>query len=193
MKSDYQIDAIDKNDCVALLRDHHYLSKISKGFKSKFNYGLVHGDQVVGVCIFTGFPVPELSVGMLGIDRDDQDGLFELSRLVLDPDHQAQEHNLASWFVARCIRQLRKETNVRVILSYADDDFHQGTVYHALGFDYYGMTAAKKDFWVRMPDGSFTKQSRGKTKGVDGEWRPRSRKHRFVKVYDNTLTVKWEN
>jgi len=193
MKADYQIDAIDKNDCVTLLRDHHYLSKISKGFKSKFNYGLMHDDQVVGVCIFTGFPVPELSVGMLGIDRDDQDGLFELSRLVLDPDHQAQEHNLASWFVARCIRRLRKETNVRVILSYADDDFHQGTVYRALGFDYYGMTAAKKDFWVRMPDGSFTKQSRGKTKGVDGEWRPRSRKHRFVKVYDNTLKVKWEN
>jgi len=191
MKSDYKISSVSKDDCVQLLTEHHYLSKISKGFKSKFNYGLLFNDQIVGVCIFTGFPVPELSVGMLGIERDDQDGLFELSRLVLDPYHQNREHNLAGWFVSRAIKRLRRDTDVRVILSYADDDFHAGTVYRALGFDYYGMTKPKKDFWVKQPDGSFVKQSRGKTKGVDGEWRHRSRKHRFVKIFDNNLTMRW--
>jgi len=29
-------------------------------------------------------------------------------------------------------------------------------------------------------------------KGLSGEWRPRSRKHRFVMVFDKTLNVKWE-
>lgn len=149
-------------------------------------------DNLVGVCIFTGFPVPELAKGMLGLDRCDQKGLFELSRLVIHPLIQTAEHNLASWFVSRAIRQFRKDTDVRVILSYADADFHKGTVYSACNFDYYGLTETKKDFWIRQQDGSFVKHSRGSVKGLDGEWRNRSRKHRYVMVFDKTLKVMWE-
>jgi len=28
-------------------------------------------------------------------------------------------------------------------------------------------------------------------KGLDGEWRDRSQKHRFLKVYDKELNIKW--
>lgn len=191
-KENYSVKLVSKSECKDILKKYHYLSKISKGFKSGYNYGLFLEGEIVGVCIFTGFPVPELCKGMLGLSRDDQDGLFELSRLVLDPEVQKIEHNLASYFVARCIRKLRKETNVRVILSYADNDFHSGTVYKALGFDYYGLTAAKKDFYTKEKDGSFKKLSRGSTKDKEGEWRPRSRKHRFVKVFDNSLNILWK-
>jgi hypothetical protein len=171
---------------------YHYLKDISKGFKSGFNYGLVKDGVCVGVIIFTGFPVPELSKGMLGLPRNDQDGLFELSRLCLRPEVQQSEHNLASWFVSRAIRALRKDTPVRVILSYADADFHQGTVYSACNFGYYGLTEEKKDFWIFQPDGSFIKHSRGPTKHLQGEWRPRSRKRRFVLVFDKNLSVLWD-
>lgn len=174
-----------------ILLEHHYLKDISKGFKSGFNYGLVKDGKCVGVVIFTGFPVPELAKGMLGLARDDQNGLFELSRLCLIPEVQQQEHNLASWFVSRAIRALRKETSVRVVLSYADADFHQGTVYLACNFNYYGMTETKKDFWVEQQDGSFVKHSRGPVKHLRGEWRARSRKHRFVLVFDKNLSVLW--
>jgi hypothetical protein len=148
-------------------------------------------DKIVGVVIFTGFPVPELSKGMLGLDRSDQVGLFELSRLCLEPSIQMKEHNLSSWFLARCIKQLRKTTNVRVILSYADSDFHKGTIYRASNFTYYGLSDPKKDFWVKQEDGSFKKHSRGKIKGLDGEWRKRSQKHRYLLVFDKTLNIKW--
>ena len=80
---------------------------------------------------------------------------------------------------------------MRAILTYADTDYHKGFIYQALNFKYYGQTAPKKDFWVEQADGSFKKQSRGKTSGVKGEWRPRSRKHRYVLVYDKSLKVKW--
>ena len=191
MKSDYKINGITKKECAPILENHHYLTGISKGFKSGVNYGLIHNGKVVGVCIFTGFPVPELVKGCFGLNRDDQVGMFELSRLCLDPRHQESEHNLASWFVARCIKKLRASYSVRAILSYADSNYHEGVVYKALGFDYYGMTAAKKDFYIKTPNG-FVKHSRGKTKGVDGEWRPRTRKHRFLKVFDDKLSVKWK-
>lgn len=105
---------------------------------------------------------------------------------------QGVEHNLASWFVARSIRQLKRDVKVRVILSYADADHHSGTIYRACNFGYYGMSSPRKDFWILQKDGGFIKHSRGKTKGVEGEWRPRSRKHRFVILYDRSLTMLWE-
>ena len=190
-KKEYSVRIVKKHECVSLLQEHHYLTGISKGFKSGFNVGLFKEDDLVGVCIFTGFPVPELVVGLFGLSRDSQEGMWELSRLVLAPDVQALEHNLASWFVAKSIKRLRKSCDVRAILSYADEGYHKGTVYRALGFDYYGLSAQKKDFWVKTKEGVFKKMSRGKTKGVDGEWRLRTRKHRFLKVYDKTLNPLW--
>ena len=175
---------IQKKDCVSLLMQHHYLSKESKGFKSGVNVGLFHRNELVGICIFTGLPVPELAVGMFGLDRKDQLGLFELSRLCLRPDVQELEHNLASWFVSRAIRFLRKLEKCRAILSYADTRHHQGVIYKACNFSYCGLTAKKKDWHVNG-----IKEGRGKT-GV-GEWLDRPQKHRFVMVFDKNLHLKW--
>ena len=146
----------------------------------------------MGVCIFTGFPVPELVKGMFGLSRTEQRGFYELSRLCLIPEVQSNEHNLASWFVSRSIKYLRDNYYVRAILSYADNDFHNGTVYKALNFTYCGLTDEKSDFWIKQSDASFIKHSRGKTKGVDGVWRKRSRKHRFVMVFDKSLELRWK-
>ena len=192
MKQGYKIKRVSKLDASDILKKYHYLFKISRGFKSGFNYGLFNDEKLVGVCIFTGFPVPELAKGLFGLDRNQQKGLFELSRLCLEPKTQEGEHNITSWFVSRCIKQLKKDTEVRAILSYADDDFHKGTIYQACNFKYYGLTTPKKDFWIKTKDG-YKKHSRGSVKGIDGEWRPRSRKHRYLLVFDNSLKVKWIN
>lgn len=193
MKSEYEIVDITKSECKTILDPFHYLSKISKSFKTKVNYGLIHtpSQKLVGVCIFTGFPVPELLKGMYGLPRTEQEGFFELSRLCLHPEIQATEHNLASWFVSRSIKRLKRSTYVRAILSYADADFHSGTVYAASNFTYYGLSDAKCDFWIKQEDGTFVKHSRGKIKGLPGEWRPRSRKHRFVLTFDKSLCILW--
>lgn len=188
-KTDYTIELITKKEAATILTPYHYLTNISKSFKSGYNFGCFYNGNLVGVAIFTGFPVFELAKGMLG--TTDQDGLFELSRLCLEPTIQAQEHNLASWFLSRCIKKLRELTNVRVILSYADEGFHNGTTYAASNFTYYGLTKEKKDFFFKNSDGTFTKHSRGKVKGRDGEWRPRNRKHRFAMIFDKSLTVNW--
>lgn len=191
-KKDFTIKQVSKQEAGTILLKYHYLKDVSKGFKSGYNYGIFKNDILLGVIIFTGFPVPELAKGMLGLERNEQQGLFELSRLCLEPEIQKDEHNLASWFVARAIKQLRKDTEVKVILSYADSDYHNGTVYKACNFKYYGLSAPKKDFWIEQPDGTFKKHSRGKTKGIKGEWRERSRKHRYLIVFDKKLNVRWE-
>jgi hypothetical protein len=188
-KGDFEIKEITAAQAAPLLGEHHYLSSISKGFKSGDNYGLfrVGETEVLGVCLFTNFPVPELVVGLFGLPREQQHGMVELSRLCVDPTVQKTEHNITSWFVSRCLRLLRKSREVRAVLSYADADYHSGTIYAACNFKYYGLSAAKNDFYTA--DG--VKLSRGKTKGLAGEWRPRSQKHRWLIIFDKTLTPKW--
>ena len=195
MKSDFCIQKISKKQAEEVLLKYHYLKDISKGFKSGYNYGLYKNNEfsplniggLLGVCIFTGLPVPEIAKGAFGLQRNEQQGLFELSRLCIHPDTQSGEHNITSWFVSRAIRQLRKDTEVKAIISYADSDFHNGTIYRACNFKYCGLTNPKKDFY--FADG--TKHSRGKIKGAEGEWKERSRKHRYVMMFDKNLKLLW--
>ena len=193
MKSDYHIDRVNKKESAELLLRFHYLKDISKTFKSGYNYGLYKNNDfcplnvggIQGVCIFTGLPVPEIAKGAFGLERDEQQGLFELSRLCIHPNTQQSEYNITSWFVSKAIRRLRKETNVRAIISYADSDHHSGTIYRACNFLYCGLSEPKRDFY--FADG--TKHSRGSVKGLEGEWKERSRKHRYVMIFDKKLNL----
>ena len=195
MKSDYTIDRVTKSEAAELLLRFHYLKDISKTFKSGYNYGLYKNNEfcplniggIQGVCIFTGLPVPEIAKGAFGLERHEQQGLFELSRLCIHPNTQQSEYNITSWFVSKAIRCLRKETNVRGIISYADSDHHTGTIYRACNFQYCGLSEPKKDFY--FADG--TKHSRGSVRGSEGEWRERSRKHRYVMIFDKKLDLLW--
>jgi hypothetical protein len=191
MKSDFYIDRVGKEEIKELLYTHHYLKDESKDFKSGFNYGLFRSSVsdilriggCLGTCIFTGLPVPEIAVGAFRLQRDQQEGLYELSRLCIHPDIQKEEYNITSWFVSRCIKRFRKDARVSCILSYADSNHHTGVIYRACNFGYYGLTDPKKDFYYA--DG--TKHSRGSTKGKEGEWRERSRKHRYLMIFDKDL------
>jgi len=195
VKSDYHIDRVTKSDAADLLLRFHYLKDISKTFKSGYNYGLYKNNEfcplniggIQGVCIFTGLPVPEIAKGAFGLERNEQQGLFELSRLCIHPNTQQEEYNITSWFVSRAIKRLRNETEVRAIISYADSDHHGGTIYRACNFRYCGLSDPKKDFY--FDDGS--KHSRGKIGDAEGEWRDRSRKHRYVMTFDKSLNLLW--
>ncbi len=186
----FQIKRITKAQCEEVLNRNHYLSKQGFSFRSGFNYGLYDGDNLIGVAVFHTISAWETAKGMFGLQDKEQNGFYELGRFTLE--ELDNKRNIASWFLARCIKRLRSETEVRALLTYADTDLHKGFIYQALNFKYYGLTAPKSDFWVLQGDGTYKKQSRGKTKGLDGEWRPRSRKHRYLHVYDKTLTVRWK-
>lgn len=193
-KSQYYIERVDKNTIKNLLYTHHYLKDESKDFRSGWNYGLFKKNEFsdfllvgdcLGACVFNNLTSPLFAKGAFGLD--DQSGLYELTRLCIDPNLQKEEHNITSWFLSRCIRQFKKDSDVKAILSYADNNHHKGTIYRACNFTYYGLTNKKTDFFEKMPDGSFSKVSRGRVKDREGEWRPRSQKHRFLMIFDKKL------
>ena len=177
------IRTITRAICSHFLQQYHYLG--SKGFRQSRIYGLYDNDELVGVCVFHGISAPETAVGAFGLNRNDQSLLYELGRLAIHPRLNGGNHT--SWFVSRCLRDMRKN-GARAVISYADSGAgHLGSIYRALNAFYCGTTAPKADFYVNG-----VKQERGKTRGVDGgEWKPRSVKHRYVWVYDRSLTLKW--
>ena len=185
-----KVEKIMRAECTEFLEKNHYLSKQGYSYRSSFIYGLLTEDgMLIGVAVFHTVSAWETAKGCFGLENKEQKGIWELGRFALDPEYNGR--NFGSWFLSRCIKLLRHDTNVRALISYADADYHSGYLYQATNFKYYGLTAPRKDFWVKQPDGSFKKQSRGKTKGVDGEWRPRSRKHRYLLTYDKSLKPKW--
>lgn len=189
--SKYDIKRVSRAECEQILSRNHYLSKQGFSFRSGRNYGLFLEDKLIGVAIFHTVSAWETVKGCFGLENKEQKGFWELGRLAIDSENNVK--NLTSWFASRCIKLLRAEENVRALISYADTEYHEGYIYQALNFKYYGLTAKKNDFWVKQKDDTYKKQSRGATKGVEGgEWRPRNRKHRYLMVFDPTLTVKWK-
>lgn len=210
----YQIKVATRADVEPLLLRYHYLTDQSQNFRSsKHCYVAMDGERIIAACVFTGFPVVELFKGIWGIANFrefDQSDFYELSRLCIVPDYQ-QTKGLASWFVSRCLKRLKRD-GARAVLSYADDDYHSGVVYAACNFDYYGLTAEKYNIWVPCsPEngGKFLPASRrpGRDethwKQMTRGWREhldnggikvlRGRKHRFLLVWDRTLpNVLWK-
>jgi hypothetical protein len=190
--SNYSVEIIPHKLADDFLKRHHYLAQQGNGFLSKENYGLFKiGGGLIGVITFSGISVVETLIGAFeNFDRQsNQDGFYELSRLAMDDERKVK--NLTSWFLSRAIKQLRKNNDVRALISYADSKYHHGYIYQATNFKYYGLSSQKSDFFYVDENGKEKQLWRGKTSDYVGEWRQRSRKHRYMLVYDKSLKVKW--
>lgn len=191
--SRYEIHHISHQLTDDFLKRHHYLAQQGNGFLAREQYGLFSKDnQFVGVIVFAGLSVVETIIGAFdGFDRhSSQEGFWELTRLSMDDE--IKEPNLTSWFVSHAIKLLRSERYVRAIISYADSKYHHGYIYQATNFKYYGLAPQKSDFFEKLLGGGTAQVWRGSVKGLEGEWIPRSRKHRYMLLYDKTLKVKWQ-
>ncbi len=190
LKKRFYIKRISRRSAKSLLDVYHYLHE-SGGFRSGINYGLfeVGSNLLIGVCVFHTVSAKGIAKGCFGVNAYKLDGFMELGRLCINP-HKF-EKNITSFFLSNSVYLLRKAVKVTALLTYADSDFHNGYVYQACNFKYYGLTAPKKDFFILQSDGSYKKLQRGKCRGLVGEWRDKSQKHRYLIVYDKSLQTLW--
>jgi len=165
-----------------LVSNYHYLG--SKRFIGQYCFGIVKDYQIIGAVVYSPLSVPNSALSAFGLPRGNYPDLLEMSRLVLEPSLNGK--NIGSSFIAYSLRQLKKKS-IKAVISYADSSRHVGAIYQAANFTYHGLSPQKNDFI--FPNGE--KLSRGKSKGFEGQWVPRSRKHRYVYLIDKTLDVKW--
>lgn len=168
-----RFEVVEPRTAAVAYRQWHYLK--DAGFLSQINFGAYFDGKLEGAISFGALSAPELKGYW---DRSSQAGWYEIKRLVLSP---ACPRNSESRFIGRTISLLRKRCAVKGIVTYADTGAgHSGIIYRATGFTYLGLTSPRTDFWVGDRN---VGAARGKIKGQIGEWRPRSRKHLFVKTF----------
>ena len=189
--SEYKVTKITRGACECFFAKHHYLSQQGNTFRSGYYFGLLHKDKLIAATVFNTMSSQITAKGCFDLATNDQQGFFEIGRFSIEPDYDTDD--LAAWFLKESARRFRSEHEVRALFAYADPAYETGEVYTDAGFTCYGLTAKRRDFYVKQDDGSFIKQNRGKTKDVKGEWRDRPQKLRFLLTYDEDLHTQWED
>ena len=164
MKNQYQVKQTSLDDAESLIKKEHYLRDIFGKYEEyvghKF-YGLFKENDLVGVVQFCCYELEkENSIRHFGFVSDTYEGCWEICRLAVKPQ---DEHNITSWFLSRAIKML----NPKFIITCADPRMHDGTIYAAINFDYYGLMRER----------------------VNGMWN--NEFHVFAKSYDDTIKCEW--
>jgi hypothetical protein len=136
---EYYVERIPFTDSVRkFLHQWHYADYHNVQHKETF--GLyrpgVFLPELVGVCVYTRPAGPSAAKKYY---PKDPDKCLELRRLCLI-DHTPK--NAESFFVSRTLKWLKKHTDWKYVISYADSEQgHRGTIYRAANFTYHGTTA----------------------------------------------------
>jgi hypothetical protein len=176
------VQRVKYREAYDLVANFHYLG--AKRFIGQYCFGLYIENELQGAVVYSPLSVPNSATSAFGLPRGHYPEFVEMSRLVLNPKLNGK--NFGSYLIARSLRELKK-SGIKAVISYADSSRHIGAVYQAANFGYYGLTPQKNDFF--FADG--TKLSRGKSKGFEGKWLPRSRKHRYLYLFDKSVEVIW--
>lgn len=115
----------------------HYSSNVN-GLRVSNVFGLFYDSNLIGAMIY----------GPLGMANtwkkyaNSESEVIELRRLCCIDN---TPRNTESYFIGKTLRWLKKNTDYKVVVSYADTFHnHQGTIYKASNFEYHGLTSKGK-------------------------------------------------
>lgn len=130
----YTVRPVERAEIRDFIEEHHYSHNIN-GVMASYCFGLYDGEELVGAMLY----------GKLGMANtwkkygEKESDVLELRRLVLIDD---TPRNSESFFIGKTLRWLVKNTEVKIVVSYADPNYgHQGVVYRASNFEFKGTTA----------------------------------------------------
>ena len=179
----YYVRPINKEETHVWLLEIHYAKRIPP---ISYAFGLFDSGEMVGVITYGQPASRSLCVGVAG--EVNAHLVLELNRLVLKYNRK----NEASRLIGQSLKLIR---GPHIIVSYADtDQDHLGIVYQATNWLYTGITVARTEWTVRGLEHLHTKALSNRFEsleeiqahyGDDFYYRPRSQKHRYIKVIGN--------
>ena len=131
---DFEVKLITRKDVQDFIEKWHYSQSIN-GLRVSHVFGLFCEDDLIGAMIY----------GPLGMANTwkkygkEESDVIELRRLCcIDNTPKCTE----SYFIGKTQRWLKKNTNHKIIVSYADAHYnHTGIIYRATNFKYEGLTS----------------------------------------------------
>lgn len=131
------VKRVDSKDIKSLIEKWHYSGSI-KGVNTQYCFGLYHNQVLIGAIIYGQSAMPNTWKKYVNKKED----LIELRRLCCIDD---TPKNTESYFIAKTIKWIKKNTNIKKILSYSDLTYgHEGVVYKASNFKQVGETKEGK-------------------------------------------------
>jgi len=133
----YKVEPCERKEIKDFVENNHY-SKSINGVRSSYCFKLLDDNTIIGAAIFGG-------LGMANNWKkfaDSDDKVIELRRLCCIDDTLK---NTESYFISRCIRWLKQNTEIEIIVSYADPNYgHSGIIYRAANFNYLGKSNSSR-------------------------------------------------
>jgi hypothetical protein len=139
--TDFIVREVPFNVVSPFIEKWHY-SHSAKGQSPKHCFALMHDGDMIGGMIYGFFAMRNQWKKYSVYGVDDEFEVIELRRLVCIDE---TPRNTESYFIGQTIKWLKKNTNYRIIVSYADPHHgHAGTIYKATNFYHVGMTSPGK-------------------------------------------------
>lgn len=161
----YKVELCERIEIASFIEKWHYSQNVN-GLISDYCFKLLDGDRIIGAMMYG-------RIAMAGVWKkyaDSENELTELRRLCCIDD---TPKNTESYFIGKTLRWLKKNTQIKRVISYADTTYcHEGTIYKASNFKHCGMTAKGR---VIMYEGKRYHDKTIRTK-YKGELKPFARK-----------------
>ncbi len=131
---EYRVVKCERNDIKDFIEKHHY-SKSINGCISDYCFMLLDGSKMIGACFFGRMAM----AGQWKKYTDNPDEITELRRLCCVDN---TKKNTESFFISKCLKWLKLNTKINIVISYADPYYsHTGVIYRACSFKYLGQSS----------------------------------------------------
>lgn len=138
---EYIVELVDRKEIKEFIEKWHYSHNIN-GLRSTYCFALYYLDNktnqkiMIGAMIYGG-------LGMASVWKkygEKEEDVIELRRLAMI---DSTVRNSESYFIGKTINWLKKNTNLKTIVSYSDLYYnHEGTIYKATNFKKVGKTSS---------------------------------------------------
>ena len=145
--TDFTVELVQRNAVVGFIEKHHYSHNIN-GVQSYYHFGLFRDGkfglpEMIGAMLYAMPSMPSTAKKYNPINPTK---CFELRRLVCIDDTPT---NTESYFIGQTFKWLKQNTDIEVIVSFADEEYgHRGIIYKATNFEYLGTTSPSKKLIV---------------------------------------------
>lgn len=131
---DFKFEIATFQEVRPFIEKWHYSHNVN-GIRYDYCFKLMHQGEMIGAMIFG-------RIAMANVWKrygEKESDVIELRRLCCIDD---TPKNTESYFIGHALRWLKKNTDIKVVVSYADKDYgHKGIIYKATNFKKVGETA----------------------------------------------------
>lgn len=134
----YKVSLCERKEIVGFVEHWHYSQNVN-GLTTDYCFKLEDEDEnLIGAMIYGKIAMANVWKKYAFVETD----LIELKRLCCVDD---TPKNTESFFIGNTLRWLKKNTDIKTVISYADTTYsHSGTIYKASNFRHVGMTSGGK-------------------------------------------------